>query len=88
MFGIFAAIMLGALVHSFWKTGPNVQTTDVNDEGFIGERNNMGGTFTVGSIEMFDGYKLIDVKNVLNAQASNKQQLYLCNTGNKDTIVP
>jgi len=28
------------------------------------------------------------VKNVLNAQTSNKQQLYLCNTGNKDTIVP
>lgn len=31
---------------------------------------------------------MIDVKNVLNTQASNKQQLYLCNTGNKDTIVP
>jgi len=37
---------------------------------------------------MFDGYKLIDVKNILNTQASNKQQLYLCSTGNKDTIVP
>jgi hypothetical protein len=48
----------------------------------------MGSSFEVGSVPLFEGYKLIDVKNVLNAQASNKQQLYLCNTGNKDTIVP
>lgn len=48
----------------------------------------MGSSFVVGSVSMFDGLKLVDVKNVLNAQASNKQQLYLCNTGNKDTIVP
>jgi cathepsin B len=80
--------MLGALVHSFWKTGPNVQTTDVNDAAFISERNNMGSSFSVTSMAMFDGYKLIDIKNLLNSQASNKQQLYLCNTGNKDTIVP
>lgn len=48
----------------------------------------MGASFEVGTVSMFDGYKLFDVKNVLNSQASNKQQLYLCNTGNKDTIVP
>lgn len=80
--------MLGALVHSFWKTGPNVQTTDVNDASFISERNGAGSSFSVKSMDLFDGYKLIDVKNLLNSQASNKQQLYLCNTGNKDTIVP
>ena len=80
--------MLGALVHSFWKGGPNVKTTDVNDETYITETNNLGSTFEVGSVSFFDGYKLIDVKNILNSQASNKQQLYLCNNGNKDTIVP
>lgn len=80
--------MLGALVHSFWKTGPNVQTTEVNDLSYIAERNAMGSTFEVGSVDTFEGFKLIDIKNVLNTQASNKQQLYLCNTGNKDTIVP
>ena len=88
VFGVFAALMLVALVHSLWKSGPNVQTTDVNDPAYIAERNGMGSSFEVGSVSLFEGYKLIDVKNVLNAQASNKQQLYLCNTGNKDTIVP
>jgi hypothetical protein len=80
--------MVGVLIHSFWKTGPNVQTTDVNDPEYITQRNNAGGSFEVGSVSLFDGYKLIDVKNILNTQASNKQQLYLCGTGNKDTIVP
>jgi len=80
--------MLVALFHSLWKSGPNVQTTDVNDPSYIAERNGLGSSFEVGSVSLFDGYKLIDVKNLLNAQASNKQQLYLCNTGNKDTIVP
>lgn len=37
---------------------------------------------------IFEGYKLVDAKKILGAQASNKQQLYKCNTGNKDTIVP
>jgi cathepsin B len=80
--------MLGALVHSFWKSGPNVQTTDVNDDSYIASKNGMGSSFEVGRVSMFDGFKLFDVKNVLNSQASNKQQHYLCNTGNKDTIVP
>lgn len=88
VFGILAVVMLGALIHSFWKSGPNVQTTDVNDDSYIAERNGMGSSFEVGRASMFDGYKLFDVKNVLNTQASNKQQLYLCNNGNKDTIVP
>lgn len=37
---------------------------------------------------MFEGYKLVDAKRTINVQSSNKQQLYKCNTGNKDTIVP
>ena len=37
---------------------------------------------------MFDGYKLVDAKKTINAQASNKQQLYKCNTQGKDTIIP
>ena len=88
VFGILAVVMLGALIHSFWKSGPNVQTTDVNDDSYIAQINGMGSSFEVGRVTLFDHYKLIDVKNVLNAQASNKQQLYLCNQGNKDTIVP
>lgn len=88
VFGILAVVMLGALGHSFLKSGPNVQTTDVNDEAYITQRNGMGSSFEVGKVSLFEGYKLIDVKNILNTQASNKQQLYLCSTGNKDTIVP
>ena len=37
---------------------------------------------------MFDGYKLVDAKFLINNQASNKKQLYRCSTGNKETIVP
>lgn len=50
VFGILAVVMLGALVHSFWKSGPNVQTTDVNDESYISERNSMGSSFEVGKV--------------------------------------
>jgi hypothetical protein len=35
VFGVLAVVMLGALIHSFWKSGPNVQTTDVNDDSYI-----------------------------------------------------
>ena len=35
VFGILAVVMFGALIHSFWKSGPNVQTTDVNDDSYI-----------------------------------------------------
>lgn len=65
-----------------------MQTTDVNDESYITERNAQGNTFSVASATMFEGYKLADIKNILNSQASNKQQLYLCSTGSKDTILP
>jgi hypothetical protein len=64
--------MLSAIVHSFWKSGPNVKTTDVNDESYIYERNNMGSTFEVGNVSLFDGLKLFDIKDFLNTQASNK----------------
>lgn len=35
VFGILAVVMLGALGHSLLKSGPNVQTTDVNDDAYI-----------------------------------------------------
>ena len=88
VFGVFGVLMAFALFQSFWKSGPNIHTTLVNDEAYINERNNMGGTFVVGAMPMFDEYKLVDVKNLINNQATNKQQLYRCSTGNKDTIVP
>jgi len=53
VFGILAVVMLGALAHSFWKSGPNVQTTDVNDESYISERNNLGNSFEVGKVSLF-----------------------------------
>lgn len=45
--------MVGALIHSLWKSGPNVQTTDVNDASYISERNGMGSSFEVGSVSLF-----------------------------------
>ena len=53
VFGILAVVMLGALAHSFWKSGPNVQTTDVNDESYISERNNLGNSCEVGKVSLF-----------------------------------
>lgn len=76
------------MVSTFWKSGPNVNTTLVNDPDFISQRNSMKSTFTVGEVKMFDGYKLVDAKNLINNQASNKKQLYKCNTGNKETAIP
>ncbi len=32
----------------------------------------MGSSFEVGNVSLFDGLKLFDIKNLLNAQASNK----------------
>ena len=37
---------------------------------------------------MFEGYTLVDAKKTINAQSSNKQQLYKCNPSGKDTIIP
>lgn len=88
MFGLFGAVMIFALVSTLWKSGPDILITDVNDEEYIKALNSQGNSFTVGPVPHFDGYKLADVKRLINNQASNKQQLYRCNTGNKDTIVP
>jgi len=48
VFGLFGAIMLWFLITTFWKSGPNVTTTLVNDPSFIEELNSMKRTFTVG----------------------------------------
>ena len=62
--------MLWFLITTFWKSGPNVTTTLVNG-------------FKVGEVSLFKDYKLVDAKNLINNQASNKKQLYICNKGNK-----
>ncbi len=48
VFGVFGFIMLWFLITTFWKSGPNVTTTLVNDPSFIEELNSMKRTFTVG----------------------------------------
>lgn len=88
VFAVFGVMMLSFLVSSFWKSGPNVNTTLVNEPSFIDEINSKKVTFTVGEVKMFDGYKLVDAKYLINNQASNKKQLYRCNTGNKETAIP
>ena len=35
VFGVFGVIMAVSLMNSFWKSGPNVNTTLVNDADFI-----------------------------------------------------
>jgi len=88
VFGILIVILLIAVVNAFWKSGPDIHVVEVNDPDFIAKINGQGLSFTVGAVETFNGYKLVDVKRTVNVQASNKQQLFKCNTGNKDTIVP
>lgn len=88
VFGIFGAVMLWFLITTFWKSGPNVNTTLVNDPSFIEQRNSARGSFTVGEVSLFKDYKLVDAKNLINNQASNKKQLYICNKGNKETAIP
>lgn len=83
VFGVFGAVMLWFLVSTFWRSGPNVNTTLVNDPSYINERNSAGLTFTVGEVSLFKDFKLVDAKSLINNQASNKKQLYICNTGNK-----
>lgn len=75
--------MLWFLVSTFWRSGPNVNTTLVNDEYYIQESNSAGLSFTVGQVNLFKDYKLVDAKALINNQASNKKQLYICNKGNK-----
>lgn len=48
VFGIFGLLMLVFMISTFWKSGPNVHTTLVNDASFISEINSRGSTFTVG----------------------------------------
>ena len=88
VFAVFGIIMAVSLLSSFWKSGPNVSTTLVNDLSYVQERNGAGLSFTVGESKMFENYTLADAKFLINNQASNKKQLYRCNTGNKETIVP
>lgn len=88
VFGILILLLVVALVNSFWKSGPDVYVTDVNDAAFIEKINGQELSFKVGPTNMFEGYKLVDAKKTINVQASNKQQLYRCNTQGKDTIIP
>ena len=88
VFGILILLLVIALVNSFWKSGPDVYVTDVNDTSFIEKINSQDLTFKVGATNMFEGYKLVDAKKTINVQASNKQQLYKCNPQGKDTIIP
>ncbi len=81
-------LVVVALVHSLWRSGPDVYTTDVNDADYINKLNSQGLSFKVGAVSMFEGYKLVDVKKIVNAQTSNKNQLYNCNTKGKDSILP
>ena len=83
VFGVFGFVMVWFLITTFWKSGPNVTTTLVNDPNFIQQRNALGTTFTVGEVSLFNDFKLVDAKNLINNQASNKKQLYICNKGNK-----
>ena len=88
VFGVLIILVLVAVVNSLWKSGPDVYSTDVNDAAYIESLNSAGYTFKAAPNKMFDGYKLVDAKRTINVQASNKPQLYKCNSDNKDTIVP
>jgi hypothetical protein len=88
VFGVLIILVVIALVNAFWKSGPDVFSTDVNDPDYISKINGQGLSFRVGPTSMFEGYKLVDAKKTINVQSSNKQQLYKCNTQGKDTIIP
>jgi cathepsin B len=88
VFGILILLLLIALVNSLWKSGPDVYTTLVNDQDYIAKINSQDLSFKVGATNMFEGYTLVDAKKTINAQSSNKQQLYKCNPAGKDTIIP
>ena len=88
VFGVLILLLFIALFNAFWKSGPDVYTTDVNDAAYIQKLNSQDLTFKVGANPMFNGYKLVDAKKTINVQASNKQQLYRCNPQGKETIIP
>ena len=81
-------LLLVALVNSLWKSGPDVYAVLVNDPDYIARLNSQELSFKVGATNMFEGYTLVDAKKTINAQSSNKQQLYKCNPSGKDTIIP
>jgi hypothetical protein len=39
VFTVFGVVMLLVLINAFWKSGPDVHTTDVNDADYIASRN-------------------------------------------------
>jgi hypothetical protein len=88
VFGVLIVLLLVALVNTFWKSGPDVYTTLVNDQAYIDKLNSKGLSFKVGPTKMFEGYTLVDAKKTINVQSSNKQQLYKCNPQGKETIIP
>jgi cathepsin B len=85
--GVFILIVLYSLINSLWRTGPNIQTTLVNDEALITLRNSGDSTFKVAAMPAFQDYKLSDAKLLFNNQATNKQQLYKCSSGDKASII-
>lgn len=88
VFGVLIILLLIALFNSLWKSGPDVYSTLVNDPDYIAKINSQELSFKVGATNMFEGYTLVDAKKTINAQSSNKQQLYKCNPSGKDTIIP
>ena len=88
VFGLLIGVLALVLLNNFWKGGPDVYTTQVNDASYIDSINSQGLSFTVAANKMFDGYTLAEAKKTINVQASNKQQLYKCNTGNTAPILP
>ena len=88
VFGVLILVFGLVLINNFWRGGPDVYTTDVNDTDYISQLNAAGLSFTAAPNPMYDGYKLADAKKTINVQSSNKQQLYKCNTGNTAPILP
>lgn len=80
--------MVWFMISTFWRSGPNVNTTLVNDADYIAQRNSEGTTFTVGTVSLFEDYKLVDAKFLINNQISNKKQLFYCGKGNKEMALP
>lgn len=85
--GIFLLIVAYGLINSLWKSGPNITTTLVNDEALITLRNSGDSTFKVAAQSVFQDYKLADAKLLFNNQATNKQQLYRCQSSDKASII-
>jgi hypothetical protein len=75
------------VINSLWKSGPNINTTFVNDDALISARNSGDSTFKVAAMSVFQDYKLSDAKLLFNNQATNKQQLYRCQSSDKASII-